>query len=748
MYFGFLGELEAGCLDCTGCLKDSYTSSYWNSDESKSDLSLRTYCFEDSSVDSSESSPKADVFCTFTFPSFINGFDWFSIPGMAPEEKLTAPKPHPSVSFGFSPSSSTSSIMTNPSLQMQQQATGPNQPYNQQNAHNHHSSDAISKQDPISDMFSKLQVTGMDRRVHSDDNISLGYKPQTMAELTGDSKKDPITFSNSTDTLIAQDDNHIPLSLTANDLSRPEAKTYLRWYNDILMRRNGERTITLDDVFRFLCNFRISDAIKTRMKEIFGKVALSLNIGQFYALLRLLAHALEGKVLKRSLIKVPATIPTPVSIMARKRLKDEIESTDNSETSSIDESSAALINQSPNKLDLDSFTQFILTGERPSESPKKKNRSGKKVKFSDQVIIEPPPLEMNRTGSSDAMADSPSLDYSLPMDQLLSRMKTPNTSNYPQQQQSTEEEEEELRDMQDSINHFRNVTIDSVSIHGTPSSVPTLQVNGGSPESELPPVVPLAPNLTGSVSKSMRNQYNMPPTRDRGSSSPLPFGTHPRVSSPLARSEAVSADSATQFLEAAMTGGPSSPGSPGPDHFRPVPPPPPPSRSRASSVLRPPAPPPPRSRKNSSPPILDHPALPPKPILTESQRQHHISSSNLTPGFNPTFDQSSDLLNSLKSLQAEVDRIKTNDTVGVVTGLMFGGMAILRNGAPNGIMNTLGQYIAGSAATFGLFMSIGSVIRSESAHDMTMSRPGSMAELKAHLMARHMVNMEHMKKNC
>ncbi|RMY90351.1 hypothetical protein D0861_03687 [Hortaea werneckii] len=64
--------------------------------------------------------------------------------------------------------------------------------------------------------------------------------------------------------------------------------------------------------------------------------------------------------------------------------------------------------------------------------------------------------------------------------------------------------------------------------------------------------------------------------------------------------------------------------------------------------------------------------------------------------------------------------IPTVAAVGIIIGFIFGATNIIRFGpGPNGMLRTLGQYMAGSAATFGFFMSIGTTIRTESSPIVT-----------------------------
>ncbi|ORY19709.1 reactive mitochondrial oxygen species modulator 1-domain-containing protein [Clohesyomyces aquaticus] len=54
-------------------------------------------------------------------------------------------------------------------------------------------------------------------------------------------------------------------------------------------------------------------------------------------------------------------------------------------------------------------------------------------------------------------------------------------------------------------------------------------------------------------------------------------------------------------------------------------------------------------------------------------------------------------------------------SVGLIIGFIFGFTNIIRFGpGPNGMLRTLGQYMLGSAATFGFFMGIGTTIRTDS----------------------------------
>ncbi|ORX37637.1 reactive mitochondrial oxygen species modulator 1-domain-containing protein [Kockovaella imperatae] len=68
--------------------------------------------------------------------------------------------------------------------------------------------------------------------------------------------------------------------------------------------------------------------------------------------------------------------------------------------------------------------------------------------------------------------------------------------------------------------------------------------------------------------------------------------------------------------------------------------------------------------------------------------------------------------------------------VGLTIGLIFGLTSIIRAGpGPRGTVATLSQYMLSSAATFGFFMSIGSVIRTESKYSALQyaQTPASLA---------------------
>lgn len=305
-----------------------------------------------------------------------------------------------------------------------------------------------------------------------------------------------------------------PPLLTVNDLSPEESKTYLRWYNDLSLRKQPAPAIA--DVFEFFRNFNLSSSLVSYLQGIFGSAPLS--VGRFCALARLIGHHLKDLVALpgRSLVYVACSVPKPRSILAHKENEDKPQETSN------------------NAIDLDSFARFMMTGEKPgrsSQSPIKKKKKKKRVQFSDQLVTvvaaaieEPEPQPEPQLSNN--------LDLSLPMDQLLQKLKNTDQKHQIAVRNISEEEVKAEQDvLGKNFKHFQNVNIESALVHGKAAAIPQelvatntgggqiQQYRGGQYYSQqasqlLPqqnaPVVqqPLQPTLTGSANYLLRKNTN------------------------------------------------------------------------------------------------------------------------------------------------------------------------------------------------------------------------------------------------
>ncbi|CAI5756178.1 unnamed protein product [Candida verbasci] len=382
-------------------------------------------------------------------------------------------------------------------------------------------------------------------------------------------------------------DESIPLSLKAQELTLEESKTYMRWYSDILARTNS-RTISMNDVFNFLNNFKISDLIKNHIKSIFSKIMNSINIGEFFALLRVISHTLLGEEPSRKLIKIEAPVPQPPSILSKKRINE-------------------VVKEDKTPLDIDSFTQFLLTGERPSEKRKKL----KSVKFSDQIDI--------HDASNLTPAESPQpIDYSLPMDQLLDRIK---------KQPSDEEEQEILKDMEPQINHFQHLhNVDTMSVNGVPRNFLQPNMTGPNQMSHL------IPNMTGPNQMSTMFSPSPEPAK------PL----RPNATGPIDMARIFAPDNNNETPKTTLSAFSSQMSGPTQENTLQNSKPPIPRHRSISSPIpnkTPPPPPPPRRRINNNNNEPTPPPLPPKIYSNENN------------------NSTANILDDLKALQEEVDKI-------------------------------------------------------------------------------------------
>lgn len=307
----------------------------------------------------------------------------------------------------------------------------------------------------------------------------------------------------------SSDELRVPLSLSRSQLTKDEVRTYLRWYNYITSRTHS-KLVKLVEVFKFLANFRLTEELKERIEAIFRTCKNALNIGQFFAVLRLISKALiENVIPSRRMILEKAPIPNPRPILTTGNKEEVYEEVD-------DEPDAK-----EQKVDFDSFASLLLTGKSVQKRVRRRipdpvNRN-KRVRFSEHVTFQEPPSAEGEDNDSQRLSDEEEgddkLDFTLPMDQLLKRMakrKEKNTalvSSIPTEQPETEEEKEVLADMKDSLSHFKQIK--KVDLASIPTQIPSIRVSDNpGEEQELQPLEPLKPTSTGSANSLFRQHYN------------------------------------------------------------------------------------------------------------------------------------------------------------------------------------------------------------------------------------------------
>lgn len=458
-------------------------------------------------------------------------FDWLNVPGLntATDDRQNSTLPTVSFDFGVTDDSSkeqgmhfldeTMKSSSDPSLVRKLD-------------------EANSKLDvpPVSGAY--LQQNGLHR---SQEALATEEDHKTQkSNINGNRYHNPI-HEEEDSYVETPDDLRVPLSLSQNQLTHEELRTYIRWYNYITARTHG-KLIKLADVFQFLANFNVREELKKRIFKIFRSCKNALNIGQFFAVLRLLARAmLEDMLPSRKMILEKAPIPRPRPILNKEGGNEFYEEVEEDVPASS--GTATSNNQPPGeKVDFDSFASLLLTGKTVRKRIRRKVKNSvfknKKVRFAEKVTFQDAPHygkdKQNKDTSTTTDDDSSyvstdePLDLSLPMDQLLKviakrKKNSALVSSVPTEQQETEEEREILSDMKDSLSHFKQIQgPDSVTqipplvAQGQQSTIfnTGYKVTGDQPPAQTtsqpqePVLEPLKPTATGSANHLMKSHMS------------------------------------------------------------------------------------------------------------------------------------------------------------------------------------------------------------------------------------------------
>lgn len=456
-------------------------------------------------------------------------FEWLNIPGLSVTDESgssgsSISQPPPSVSFNFGAPSVEHVQQSNPTLP--HQSPGPT---NSQRSHINTFNGLDNNQHSLMEnnvQYNKGQYpqrhSQQDPQEYSQYDPSRPYAQQPPRYLPqyhqGGSQRHRSQVIQD-DYRESPEDLKVPLSLSNSQLTKEEIQTYLRWYTYITARTHV-KLVRLGDVFKFLCNFRLSEQLKARVTSIFRTCKNALNIGQFFAVIRLISKSLMENILpERKMVLEKAPVPKPRPILCTNAKEETYEEVEEENVEDGD------------KVDFDSFASMLLTGNKPGKkrlrrkvfSPTLRN---KKVRFSESVTFQDPPSEDADNLSVTAPEDDEDdvVDFSLPMDQLLKRMAKKKerssalVSQLPSEQHETEEEKEVLEDMKDSLSHFKQIQtpdMPGVSEQMASGTIPG-SVNDDGQGSQQFPLQPLKPTSTGSANylfkSAMQPSTGVPPS--------------------------------------------------------------------------------------------------------------------------------------------------------------------------------------------------------------------------------------------
>ena len=279
------------------------------------------------------------------------------------------------------------------------------------------------------------------------------------------------------------------LSIESLNLSDNELKTYPRWYTDLIIRKQTP-SLTINDVFSYMKNFGIKEPERAVILSVFVPNITDAPPQIFYACLRLASHLQQGQQITTGLVFHPAPVPRLLSIISKTLKQDPIliekpkaqaEASD-SNPFRRERSNTAGNSQKP-KMDITSFTAFLMTGSVPQDASDNdepqylppKSHNSKRVTFD----TNPPQVaEAAARSMEELLRQQRSMPQLVPANRQIPVAPSYPTSNYnvggvfnvkPLVPQDTGTDP--VDDVNIETDTFKNVNIDSV-LHNGVSNLP------------------------------------------------------------------------------------------------------------------------------------------------------------------------------------------------------------------------------------------------------------------------------------